>query len=380
MKKNNSHIVDEFCELVRIDTKSRDERNIANAVISKLKQIGFKVEEDHVGDIIGGNTGNIFAVLEGNTVGSIFFSSHLDRVANGTSIRPIINDSCITSDGTTILAADDVSGIVAIIDGVRRIKESGKPHPRIEIVFTVCEEKGILGSKCFDFSKINSKFGYVLDSPGRIGRIVNAAPSKAELRIEVSGKASHAGNAPEKGANAIIAASKILANIKDGRIDEESTANFAIFKAGGDSTNVVCDYAEIVGEARSLNQNKLKEYLQYFEEHCRLMSEGTNAKVKTHSKILYSSFHIDEDKPSINLMKHVLKKMNINAIVSRGGGGMDANHFNAHDIECVGLATGYTSNHSFNESIEIKDLILSGEMVGNIILEYNQLKIGEKEV
>lgn len=367
-------IIDEFFELVSIDAISRNEREIADSVKVKLAELGCRVEEDDAATHIGGNTGNIYAVLDGTIEGSILLSAHLDRVANGYGIKPRIDGSRIVSDRTTILAADDISGVVAILDGVRRIKESGKPHPRIEIVFTVCEENGVLGSKYVDYSKIKSKFGYVLDSPGRIGRIIKAAPSKAQLKFEVFGKASHAGNAPENGINAIIAAAKILAEIKDGRIDEDSTANYAIFRAGGETTNIVCDYALVLGEVRSLIHDKLEKYCEYFNEHCKKAVEGTGARVKTDVVLYYKSFNVEEDGKAISLMKRVFEKMGIDMVIERGGGGMDANHFNANGIECVGLATGYGDNHTFNEYIEIEDLIRSGEMVEQIITHAEEAK------
>jgi len=363
-------IVDEFCELVRIDSASRNEREIADIVKAKLESLGCRVEEDDAAIHINGNAGNILAVLEGEVEGSILLSAHLDRVANGYGIKPRIDGSRIVSDGTTILAADDISGVVAILDGIRRIKESGKSHPRVEIVFTVCEEKGVSGSKHLNYSKFQSEFGYALDSPGRIGRIIKAAPSKAQLKLEVFGKSSHAGNAPEKGVNAIIAAAKILTGIRDGRLDDESTANYAIFKAGGEATNIVCDYALIKGETRSLNHDKLEEYCRYFEEHCKKAVEGTGATVKTEALLNYKSFNVKEDGKAISLMGRVFEKMGIDMVIDRGGGGMDANRFNANGIECIGLATGYGANHTFNEYVEIEDLIRSGEMVERIIAQY----------
>ncbi|MGI6704480.1 MAG: M20/M25/M40 family metallo-hydrolase [Clostridia bacterium] len=363
-------IVDEFCELVRIDTASRNEREIADIVKAKLVAIGCRVEEDDAAIHLKGNAGNILAVLEGELEGAILLSAHLDRVANGYGIKPRIDGSRIVSDGTTILAADDISGVVAILDGVRRIKESGKPHPRVEIVFTVCEEKGVSGSKYLNFSKFQSEFGYALDSPGRIGRIIKTAPSKAQLKLEVFGKASHAGNAPEKGVNAIIATARILADIKDGRLDDESTANYAIFRAGGEATNIVCDYALVTGETRSLNHDKLEEYCRYFVDHCKKAVEGTGATVKTDVLLNYKCFNVKEDGKAISLMRRVFKKMGIDMIIDRGGGGMDANRFNANGIECIGLATGYGANHTSNEYVEVDDLIRSGEMVEQMIAQY----------
>ncbi|MGL5624332.1 M28 family peptidase, partial [Cetobacterium sp.] len=234
---NRLPIIREFMELVEIDVASKNERVIADVVTKKLKDIGCLVYEDNTGEKIGGNTGNLFAILEGTREGALLFSAHLDRVANGIGIKPKIVGSKIVSNGT-ILSADDVSGIAAILDGLRKVVNSKKSHPRIEILLTVCEEKGVSGSKYVDYSQIKSKIAFVLDSPGRIGRVINAAPSKASLNFEVVGKSAHAGNFPEKGVNSLVTAAKVLSRIKDGRIDEITTANWASIESLS-PTNVV---------------------------------------------------------------------------------------------------------------------------------------------
>ena len=270
-------MVDEFLELVRLDAASLNERAVADAVLSKLKEFDCEVFEDDAGEILGGNTGNIYAVFDGELDGSILFGAHMDRVANGIGIKPRIEDGRIVSSGDTILAADDIAGVVAILDGIRRIKASGIPTPRMEFVFVVCEEKIVLGSKYLHYDKLKSKFGYFIDSPGRIGDLVYTAPSKARMTIDVFGKKAHAGNAPEKGVNAIVAAAKILADIKDGRIDEETTANFASFDAVSPVTNIVCDHAVIKGEVRSRNIKTFESFLEYVEKHCQEKLRGTGA-------------------------------------------------------------------------------------------------------
>ena len=146
-------------------------------------------------------------------------------VANGLGIKPVIgDDGIIRSDGTTILAADDLSGVVALIDCARRLKASGKKFPRVEFLFTIAEEAGLYGSKYFDVSKLKSKVGYAFDSPGRMGRVVCTAPGQVHLFIEVEGRAAHAGNCPEEGVNATVVLAKILANIRDGRLDPRCAA------------------------------------------------------------------------------------------------------------------------------------------------------------
>ena len=164
----------------------------------------------------------------------------MDRVKNGHGIKVREKDGVLYSGGDTILAADDVSGICAILDGVRRTLSSGNPHPRIEIAFTVGEEAGLFGGKALDLSVFQSSCCFVLDSPGLLGRLVNGAPGHVRFAIHVKGKPAHAGNEPENGINAAHILCHILDTLPDGRVNEELVANFPILGTGNESTNVVC--------------------------------------------------------------------------------------------------------------------------------------------
>ena len=196
-------ILEEFRELVGIDCASGKERMLADVLKRKLEALGFTVREDEAGRTFGGDTGNLIAILPGTRKGSVLFCSHMDRVKNGHGIKVREKDGVLYSGGDTILAADDVSGICAILDGVRRTLSSGNPHPRIEIAFTVGEEAGLFGGKALDLSVFQSSCCFVLDSPGLLGRLVNGAPGHVRFAIHVKGKPAHAAACPWKGANAL---------------------------------------------------------------------------------------------------------------------------------------------------------------------------------
>ena len=85
--------------MVKTDCISKDERKIADWVKPKLLELGCTVEEDDAGSHFGGNTGNIFAVLEGTLTGSVLFNAHMDRDANGFGIQPRIEDGKVVSGG-----------------------------------------------------------------------------------------------------------------------------------------------------------------------------------------------------------------------------------------------------------------------------------------
>ena len=151
-------ILSDFLEMVTVDAISYDERKVADICLKKLHELGCTdIYEDNAGEKVGGNTGNIFARFPGTLPGAILFSAHMDRMPQGFGIEPVIENGVVSTKGDTILAADDLGGIAAIFDGIRKLKESGKPHPTVEILLTICEEKGLLGSSGFRSNGVQEK-------------------------------------------------------------------------------------------------------------------------------------------------------------------------------------------------------------------------------
>ena len=352
----NQRMLDELTELMRIDVSSGQETEIAEHLVKKLEQMGFAITRDEAGATFGGVCGNILAVREGERDGVVCFCSHMDRVPGGIGIKPVEEDGILRSSGDTILAADDLSGVAAILEGVRQAIESGKALPKLEILFTVGEEAGLYGAKAFDVSLLTSKTMYVLDSPGRIGRILNGAPGRALLEAQVFGKAAHAGNEPEKGIDAAKIMAEMLATMETGRLDENTTSNFShLWSKTCEAMNVVCDHAILRGEMRSRSGEKLDRYEAYFQSHCREIAEKR------------LPFFIPEDSEMIQIVTESLKEMGIEPQINGGGGGMDGNIFNQKGITCVGIATGYFKNHSTEEYLHLDDFYHAGELVARII-------------
>lgn len=360
-------IVKDFMDFVRIDASSKNERKIADKIIEKFILLNLDYYEDDTGKKIGGNSGNLIGKLKGDAnIEPVMFSAHMDRVSNGTGIIPYIDGDIIKSKSNTILAADDIAGIVSILHGIKKIKDEKIKHGDIEIVFTVCEEKGVTGSKFLDYSRLNSKKCYVFDSSGRLGRVVNQGITKNTIKVEVFGKPSHAGNEPEKGINAIIGASKFLSSIKEGRLNKLTTSNFGIIN-GGKATNVVCDYVEIIGEVRSQDDEEIKKYKDNLLNIAKEIEKNSQFKFNLNFEENYKGFNVNREKEICRLLEESFSNINIKSVFEKGGGGMDANRFNANNIDSVGVATGYNNNHTNEEEIIIEDLERSSELVKNII-------------
>ena len=255
---NKERMLAEFKEIVALPCHSLQERPVFELLKGKLEAIGFTVEEDDAGEKLGGNCGNMWAFLPASAgvegAVRVLLSAHMDGVepCGGTTV--IQKDGVLYSDGTTILGGDDKSGVEGILEGIRLLLEEGAPHGDIQILFTVCEEGGVNGSRCLDRSKLRADVGYALDGEGAPGEIVVGAPGQKKYKIDIIGRTAHGGLEPEKGINSIMIAAKALADVKRyGRIDEETTCNIGII-GGGKATNIVPDLVTIEGDARSRNK------------------------------------------------------------------------------------------------------------------------------
>ena len=112
-------------------------------------------------------------------------------------------DGRITSDGTTVLGADDVSALASYIEAIRTIQEQNISHGDIELAISVAEEPYDAGSAYYDFGRIQSRIGYTFDLAGEVGLAAIEAPSIVSFKIVVEGKSAHAGFNPEDGIHAL---------------------------------------------------------------------------------------------------------------------------------------------------------------------------------
>ena len=241
-------MTDHLMDLIKINSLSKKEKPVADKLQKEMEEIGAECSYDDAGKKVGGNVGNLIVRIKGNkqNVPPFFLSSHMDTVGPGEGIKPQIVDGIMKSDGTTILGSDDKSGIAVIVEVIRTLKEQNIPHGDIEIVFTICEEIGLLGAKYFDTSSIQSKYGMVLDS-STPKRLVLKCPSSDILNIKIHGLEAHAGLCPEEGISAIKIASEAIANMQLGRIAPDTTSNIGII-SGGLATNIIPKLVEIKGK------------------------------------------------------------------------------------------------------------------------------------
>ncbi|MFO7839052.1 MAG: M20/M25/M40 family metallo-hydrolase [Desulfosalsimonadaceae bacterium] len=376
---HSERLAETFTELVGIDSVSKEEAGVSSAICRMLAPWEPEILVDGAAQSTGSDTGNLIIRIAGNTnAAPLMLNAHMDTVEPGRGVVPQLHDGVFTSRGDTVLGADDKSAIAIILEALRVVKENDLPHGPVELVFTICEEIGLLGAKNLEYSLISAPFGYALDT-SETESIIVRAPAANHFDIGMYGKDAHAGADPERGINAIFLACQAVAGLQLGRIDEETTCNIGVFEAPG-ATNIVPRYARIKGEARSHDEAKLGEVTKTitgaFEDavsgYCHAAGTQGLPRADINVSNEFPATHIPEDHPVVVLAGKAAQALGREITPRRSGGGSDANIFFANGIVTGVLGTGMTDIHSTRESIRLAEMVKSAELLVQILCHHAQ--------
>lgn len=350
---NQDRLINTFLELVQIDSPSGDEKQIADYVAGKLALLGLEPKVDELF--------NVTAKLEGAGK-PLLLNAHTDNVHPARGIKPVVKEGRITSDGMTVLGADDLAGVAALLEAVQSLGEDNAPHVPLEIAITAQEEVGLVGVKGLDLSQFKAKEGIALDGHGPVGEITLASPTHNILNVTITGKAAHSGLEPEKGINALVAAAAAIAKMKLGRIDKETTANLGTIK-GGAARNIVPDKVEIQGEVRSRNPKKLAKQTRALKQAFERAAKVHGAKLEFRTARAYNQYKFGKTDRLVRRVAKAIQQIGRQPTYGVSGGGSDANVFNAKGLKCVVVSIGYEQIHTTGEYIPIGELVKTAELV-----------------
>jgi len=350
-----------FIDLVQIDSPSGDEAAIARDLEARFRGLGMSVKRDELNNVVARLPGEGPAVL---------LAAHMDTVMPGCGIKPVVKDGVVYSDGTTILGADDKSGVAVILEVLNTIVEQRLPHPLVEVVITVQEELGLVGAKGLNSTDLQAQIGISLDTGGPQGTIVVSAPTQDSLMAVIHGKAAHAGSAPEKGISAILVAAEALCNMPLGRIDPETTANIGVIK-GGTARNVVPDRVEMLGEARSRQRGKLEAQTAKMVDALEGAANRHGATAEVHVERAYEGYAFDESDAVVRGLARACRVVGVEPAFVPSGGGSDANVYNANGMKVVNLGVGMDNVHTTDECVAVADMVAAAEIVLSFVTTFS---------
>jgi tripeptide aminopeptidase len=375
MTVNRERLKALLLELVQIDSVSRRERDCALRLQQELESAGTRCEFDQAGEKVGGSCGNLVAHLDGSVASPpLLLSAHMDTVVPGEGVKPVVEGDIIRSDGTTVLGGDDKSGCAVICEVLRQLREQNVPHGPIDVVFTICEEVGLLGAKNLDLSLLRAREGLVFDSDAP-GSLFIRAPGAQSLRFTVKGLEAHAGMAPERGISAIKVASEAIAAMKLGRIDEETTANLGLIE-GGRALNVVPNQVVVRGEARSRDARKLAAQVQHMIDcfkaavsRASVTLEGKrfDAELDYRAQPEYEAMNLSEDTPIVHKVVEAARRIGRIVTPEAMGGGCDANILNQRGLAVANIGTGMRDIHTVREWLDVNDMVATAELTLELV-------------
>jgi tripeptide aminopeptidase len=349
-------VVDDFVRLCEIESPSRRERTMADAVTTDLRALGLDVEEDDSRRETGSDAGNLLARIPApDGARTILLCAHLDTVPLDAPVAvERSEEGVLTNRNEGIVGADNKAAVAVILGVVRRLVAEAAPVG-VEILFTTCEELALAGAKAFDLGRLSSEFGFVFDHASPIGELIVAAPTYFSVEAQFRGKAAHAGLAPEQGHNAIEAAAAALASLRFGRLDDMTVSNVGRI-VGGTASNVVAERCRVECEARSIDHDRAAQAAADIVDAMTQAATDRACDVEIDVQELARGFRMPKGAATVAIASAALEELGIEPRQIVTGGGSDANSFQARGFECLNVANGTQAAHQPDERVTVEAL------------------------
>lgn len=403
MIRSFSHnILSRFIEYVKIDTQSdpssdsvpstEKQKDLGCYLVAELKEMGITDAEID-------EYGYVYATIPSNSpknVPVICFCSHMDTSpdCSGTNVKPVVHknydgkkiilpgdnsqiinpedhpaildqigNDIVTSDGTTLLGADNKAGIAAIMNAAEiLVKNREIIHGAIKILFTPDEEIG-RGVDHVDMVRLAATFGYTIDGETR-GHLEDETFSADGVKIIIYGYSTHPGFAKGKMENALKIAGKILASLPL-EISPEKTSGKEGFihpvKISGSLEN-----AELNFIIRDFDENKLHQFEERLEIIVKeIMRDYPKSSYEFKVNEQYRNMKVILDKfPEVveNAME-AIRRAGMNPVRNSIRGGTDGSRLSFIGLPCPNIFAGEHAFHSKLEWVSVQDMEKASETI-----------------
>lgn len=371
--------IEHLMNALSVEGVTGQEAKIAAAVSQALTAVGVPAAAIRFDDAnkripLPTETGNLIVDLPGTVQGPrLLFSTHLDTVPLCAGAKPTRKGDRIVSDGTTALGGDARTGVALLITVAETLIKNGLPHPPITMLFTVREESGLHGAREVDPSDLKGPVMCINVDGQSASDLITGAVGQENWEVEIEGRASHAGVAPEKGISSTMIGATALAHAREsgwfGKVAQaggRGTSNVGIFggregKPSGDATNVVTDYTFIKGEARSADLAFASRIVDGYESAFTRAkadvkaSDGGTAEISFRRQAAYPPFQLGKEAPVVKRATKALKLLGIEPNYLFSNGGLDANWLDKHGIPTITIGAGQAEIHTVNEYVDLAE-------------------------
>ena len=356
-------LLETFLTILRIDSYHPHEDPVIDALRPQLERVGVQLRVDEHRNVLGYWPGR--GALRDRE--PILLCAHTDTVRPTPQMEPVVRDGSVHSDGSSVLGADDKAAVAAIVEALAAIEDAGVPHGPAEVLFTVGEDVGHIGSKAFDVTPVRSKMAFVPDADGPVGGIMLAAPWSESTTVVFQGRAAHAGMEPENGRSAVSMVAQSVQSMRLGRVDEETTANVGVI-AGGEAINIIPPEAELKFNVRSLDKKKYENLSAEMLDCCRQAASQFEGQIDVVPINAVAGFRFEPNAPIVRRAEAAMKAAGVKPWQSVTCGGSDANELNEKGLPTIVISVGYKDIHSNKESMPIDDLNRLAEVCAGLIL------------
>ncbi|MCO6178558.1 peptidase T [Ciceribacter sp. RN22] len=395
MSLPHDSVLDRFLRYVVIDTQSdptshtqpstEKQKNLGRLLERELKALGL--EDAHLDE-----HGNVYATIPANTdkdVPAICFCSHMDtapdfsgtgvkpqivknyqggdirlvgdtnqiiRVAEHPDLKDQIGHDIVTTDGTTLLGADDKAGVAEIMSAAQFLLRNPEiPHGPVKILFTTDEEIG-RGADKVDLEKLGAKFGYTMDG-STVGEIENETFSADGVTITVKGVAIHPGTAKGKMENAIKIAADIIARLPKDQAPETTEDRQGFIHPVG--VNASMEGAELGFIIRDFEEKGLAEketLLKAITEEVMASYPGSTFTFTVKEQYRNMKIVLDRHPEVMENLLEATRRVGLEPKVTSIRGGTDGSRLSFMGLPCPNIYTGGHAYHSPLEWVSVQDM------------------------
>lgn len=331
--------------------------------------IGFMAHVDVSSDVEGNNVkAKVWENYDGK---DIVLDTTIIKTSENTKLSNYIGTTIITSDGKTLLGADDKAGVAIIMEALSYLTSHKEiKHPRLEVYFTPDEETGS-GMKSFPYSRLQSSVCYTVDG-GEEGYVECECFNAATVKVKIKGISFHLGSARGRMVNALTIASKIISCLPESESPEATDGRFGYY-CPMDLTGSVTD-AEFYIFIRDFDLENFRKRIERVESLIKAFASIYHGEAQVDTTISYYNM-AEANKKCPNAVKAVFesaKELNIpleEAIIRGGTDG--ARLAEVSKVPSPNLFTGGSNYHSLSEWITLDGMNRSLNLVLSIISWWN---------
>lgn len=371
---------DRLMRFLAVQGVTGQEAAIGRELTAALKESGVPAKAIRLDDAntripVPTETGNLIVDLPGrgalHNQPRIMFMTHMDTVPLCAGARPKKSGRKIVNEARTALGGDNRCGVLVTL--AAELAKQKLDHPPITLLFCVREESGLYGARHVKLDELGAPAMAFNYDGGPASNVVIGAVGADRWTVEIFGRASHAGVAPERGISSTMIMALALAEVNAGgwfgkvvKGKSQGTSNVGPVTGGdgrpaGDATNVVTDYVHVRGECRSHDGKFFKEitkaYKAAFENAARRVTnaQGKSGKVKFRAQTDYYPFRMKENLPVVKRAIEAVEAVGGTPNVRAANGGLDANWMVRHGIPTVTFGAGQNEAHTIDEWINLDE-------------------------